>query len=77
MTLDRCESMTHDERVHQSDELLTSTQAGLILGKSGRTVVRMAQKGMIKPATQLPGVNGAILFRRSDIEDLARERAAS
>ena len=61
----------------QCDELLTSTQAGLILGKSGRTVVRMAQKGLIKPATQLPGVNGALLFRRSDVERLAHQRAAS
>lgn len=61
----------------QSDKLLTSTQSGIILGKSGRTVVRMAHKGMIQPATQLPGVNGALLFRRSDVEELARQLAAS
>lgn len=69
--------MTHDGAMPQRDELLTSTQAGQLLGKSGRTVVRMSQKGLIKPATQLPGVNGALLFRRSDIEALAAERASA
>lgn len=79
MTLDRRESMTHDERVSNSDELLTSTQSGQILGKSGRTVVRMVERGHLTPAGKLPGDNGAYLFRRRDIERLAakREKAAS
>lgn len=67
--------MTHDGRVPQRDELLTSTQAGQILGKSGRTVVRMADKGDIKPAGKLPGDNGAYLFKRADVERLAARRA--
>lgn len=69
--------MTHDVSVSQRDELLTSTQAGQILGKSGRTVVRMAEKGLVPTVGKLPGDNGAYLFRRSDVEALLSERAAS
>ncbi len=51
-------------------DLLTTTQAGAILGKSGRTVQRMAEAGTIPVAHQLPGPNGALLFRREDVEAL-------
>lgn len=53
------------------DELLTSTQAGFLLGKSGRTVQRMVDAGALTPVQKLPGPNGAYLFRRSDVEALA------
>lgn len=58
-----------------NDELLTSTQAGLLLGKSGRTVQRMAENGELTPAHKLPGPNGPYLFRRADIESLAKAAA--
>ena len=58
-----------------TDDLLTSTQAGALLGKSGRTVVRLAEAGDIPFAQKLPGPNGAYLFRRSDIEQLAKATA--
>lgn len=67
--------MCHAVRVSQSDDLLTSTQAGLILGKSGRTVVRMVEKGLVTPHVKLPGENGPFLFRRTDIEALALAQA--
>jgi hypothetical protein len=51
----------------QPDTLLTSPQAGLILGKSARTVQRMADAGLIPVAQKLPGPNGAYLFRESDV----------
>jgi excisionase family DNA binding protein len=51
-----------------NDDLLTSPQAGLILGKSARTVQRMADAGELAYAQKLPGPNGAYLFRRSDVE---------
>ena len=57
------------------DDLLTSTQAGAILTKSGRTVQRMADAGKIPVAQKLPGPNGAYLFRRSDVEALAGANA--
>lgn len=57
------------------DELIISSQVGVILGKSPRTVARLAEQGDIPYASKLPGPNGAYLFRRSDIEKLAAERA--
>jgi hypothetical protein len=51
-----------------NDDLLTSPQAGLILGKSARTVQRMADAGELAYAQKLPGPNGAYLFRRSVVE---------
>lgn len=53
-----------------TDDLLTSTQAGAILGRSARTVQRLAESGALTPAQKLPGPNGAYLFRRADVEAL-------
>lgn len=50
------------------DDLLTSPQAGVILGKSGRTVSRMADSGDLAYAQKLPGPNGAYLFKRAVVE---------
>lgn len=50
-----------------SDDLLTSLQAGALIGKSARTVVRLADAGSLPYAQKLPGPNGAYLFDRSDI----------
>lgn len=58
-----------------ADELLTSTQVGQILNRSGRTVIRQAESGLIPIATKLPGPNGAYLFRRSDIDEFAKREA--
>lgn len=55
----------------QQDDLLTSPQVGYILGKSARTIHRMADAGALPVAAKLPGPNGAYLFRRSEIEALA------
>lgn len=59
------------------DDLLTSPQAGLILGKSARTVQRMADAGDLPPAQKLPGPNGAYLFRRSDVEAMALQHTTA
>jgi hypothetical protein len=62
--------------VSHPDELLTSTQAGTILGKSARTILRMAEAGELTIAHTLPGPNGHKLFRRSDVEALAQQQTA-
>lgn len=64
-------------RIEAPDGLITSTQAGQILGKSGRTVVRHAEAGHIQIATKLPGPNGAYLFSRKVIEELAAAKAVA
>lgn len=63
--------MCHLARVPTNTDLLTSTEAGAILGKSGRTVSRMEARGALTAAVILPGDNGAHLYRRSDVLALA------
>ena len=55
------------------DELIISSQVGVILGKSPRTIARLTEQGKIPYESKLPGPNGAYLFRRSDIERMAAE----
>lgn len=50
--------------------LLTSTQAGQLLQVSGRTVVRMAERGDLECAVKMPGPKGAHLF---DIDVVQRK----
>lgn len=52
----------------QSSDLLTSAQVAAILGKSIRTVHRMANDGTLPTALRLPGQTGAVLFTRADVE---------
>lgn len=59
-----------------ADDLLTSPQVALRLGKSIRTVHRLAESGALVPTQKLPGPNGAFLFRRTDVERLAKTQAA-
>jgi hypothetical protein len=58
-----------------ADELLTATQVGNLIGRSGRTVIRMAEAGKISVAAKLPGPNGAHLFRKTDVDALLEETA--
>lgn len=58
-------------------ELLTSTEAGLILGCSGRTVTRRAEQGALPIAQKLPGPNGNYLFRRADVDALLAAETTS
>ena len=60
--------MTHDT-------LVTTAEVAEILGKSARTVQRMADAGTLPVAQRLPGIHGAILFRRDDVLALIPERA--
>lgn len=68
--------MRHGDGMPKRDaELLTATQVGAMVDRSGRTVVRMAEAGDIPVAAKLPGPNGAYLFRRADAEKLAAKIA--
>ena len=52
-------------------DLIGSTEAARILGKSPRTVHRLVQSGSLKPAAIAPGgYAGAYLFHRADVEAL-------
>lgn len=56
--------------------LLTSPQVGQILGKSARTVQRMADDGTLTVAQKLPGPNGAYLFSAAEVEAYAAATGA-
>jgi predicted DNA-binding transcriptional regulator AlpA len=58
-----------------ADDLITSSQAGAILGKSARTVSRLAEQGKLPYETRLAAANGVYLFKRSVVEEYAAERA--
>ena len=58
-------------------DLVTSPEAGQLLGNSARTVQRMADAGDLPYRQKLPGPNGAYLFDRAVIEAKAAEYAAS
>jgi hypothetical protein len=58
----------------QNDGPITSAEAGIILGKSPRTVQRLAIDGVIAYIRKLPGPNGDYLFDRAAVELYAREQ---
>lgn len=63
-------------RLMESDlDLITSSQAGVLLGRSARTVHRLVTDGQLSYAKQLTGPNGAYLFHRAEVERLAAKRA--
>lgn len=53
-----------------NEELITTTEAATLLGKSSRSVQRMVDSGDLVPVRRLAGPNGAYLFNRADIEVL-------
>jgi hypothetical protein len=57
---------------HVTDNvLLTSPQVGYLLGKSARTIQRMADRGELKVFAKLSASNGAYLFRPEDLPQSA------
>lgn len=61
-----------------TENLIGTAEAAKILGKSHRTVHRLVESGALSPAMTAPGgFKGAFLFRRSDIEAVATNRAAA
>lgn len=51
----------------ETETLLTSAQVGARIGKSARTVQRLAEDGELPFAQKLAGPNGAYLFRKADV----------
>lgn len=57
-------------------DLIGSAETCTILDIDRSTMSRWIAAGKLPYAVRLPGPNGAFLFNRSDVEELARERAA-
>ncbi len=61
----------------QPDEIVTTSEAASILLSSTSTVNRWAEKGTLPQVAKGNGIRGPRMFRREDVEALARERIAS
>ena len=59
----------------RDDPLVGSGEACEIIGVPRSTFMRWVAEGRITPVHVMPGVSGAKLFRRADVEQLAREKA--
>lgn len=59
-----------------NDVLLTTEQSARRLDRSGKTIRRWAESGRLPIAQKLPGPNGALLFRETDVEALKAELSA-
>lgn len=57
-------------------DIITTGEAGRILGRSARTVQRMIDAGQLPTVGKLTGPNGHFLLDRAVVEQLAKERAA-
>lgn len=55
----------------QTDQIPTSEAAQLV-GKSVKTFLRWKEAGRIDPVAKLPGLRGAYLFDRSEVEALVQ-----
>lgn len=51
-----------------SDDLIPTAEVAKMAGCDVATVARWVRDGRLTPAVQAPGIRGARLFRRSDVE---------
>lgn len=69
--------MRHDEHMRHED-LIGTVEAARLIGRSPRTIHRLVHSGVLAPAVVAPGGNsGVYLFKRSDIERIARGEAVA
>jgi excisionase family DNA binding protein len=54
----------------QDHDLIGGSEAARLLGVHRSTLTRWTQDGRLHPVTKLPGRNGVVLYRQSDIDAL-------
>ena len=59
-----------------NDALMTTTEAGAVLGRNSRAVQRLVTKERLRPVRKLAGPNGAYLFDPAEVRRVAEELAA-
>ena len=57
-------------------DIITTGEAGRLLGRSARTVQRLIESGQLSTVGKLSGPNGHFLLDRAVVERLAKQRAA-
>lgn len=68
--------MSQDTSVSQPSEVTTREALEILHLSDPSTIAKYVKRGKLTPSRKLPGKTGAYLFRRSDVERLAREVAA-
>ena len=58
-------------------DLVATVEAAAIIGVERSTLSRWAENARLLPAMRLPGKNGAALYRRTDVQRVADEYAAT
>ena len=58
-----------------NDDLLGTTESASVIKVDRSTLSRWIAAGRLTPALKLSGPTGAMLFRRSEVERVAREYA--
>jgi excisionase family DNA binding protein len=58
-------------------QLLSTSEAADYAGVSVATVTRWVHAGTLKPAGKVPGLRGAFMFTKEDVDALLAERKAS
>lgn len=59
---------------HMAGTLLTTAETAAMLGRSPRTVARLAAEGELPYVQKLEGVRGSYLFDRGTVQLFARQR---
>lgn len=67
--------MTETAQSPTSDDLIPTAEACRILDRDRSVLSRWVTAGRIKPALRAPGLRGAMMFRRVEVEALAAELA--
>lgn len=57
-------------------EQVPTAEAARVLGVSVWSIRRLIERGELEPTAKLPGLRGAYLFDRADVDRLAAERAS-
>lgn len=60
-----------------NDALITTAEAGELLGRNVRAVQRMVAKGVLKPTRKLAGPKGAYLFEPGEVRRVADQQASA
>lgn len=62
---------------HNGETVLTTAEVAKMTGKSVATINRWANSGVLPVAVQTPGLRGARLFRKSDVDKIKRREVTA
>lgn len=58
-----------------ADDVVFTAEVAQMFGVTPSGISRMVKRGALTPVKRAPGTRGALMFRRSEVEALAAERA--